>query len=224
MRHDNVILDLDGPRGVPLHIGSTIFFLAVLLLPLIRQNVGLVDAMLFLMLIFASVTFGGLAKAWAAHVQAIPVQRVLIYGAGSYCEHEPVPAEAEEFIVMMGPLSYLSLWAAGTILAPILAPFALDHAVAMAAEVNLFLLLISLMPVRPLEGGYLYELLLNRVTDRDSAQRIAGGFGVAMALLWVPMMLFLFSQTGFALLVMPPLHEHLMMARGEAPRRPYRRV
>lgn len=224
MRYDNVILDLDGPRGVPLHIGSTVFFLSVLLLPLTQRGAGFVDAILFLVLIFASVTFAGLAKAWAAHVQNIPVQRILIYGAGSYCEHEPVPAKSEEFIVMMGPLSYLALWATGVILFPVLTPFGLGQAVAMAAEVNLFLLLISLMPVRPMDGGYLYELMLNRFTDRLSAQRIAGGVGVAMTLLWVPMMLYLFYQTGFALLIMPPMHEHLVMAKGQAARRPYIRA
>lgn len=215
MFSDNPITEFSGPWGVPIQIGASI-----VLLPLVFLSFGGTPDVLFYDVIFLALLIGSiflheLGHAWGCLVQGIPVRRIMLYGGGGFCEpSRSATAYQDELIVAMGPIVNLTLWAVSSLLVGAVANEQLAWILYDLAYINLFLAVLNLIPVLPLDGGRLFHLALLRVLPSDAAMRIAGGVGLFVALIWVPMMLGSYVFFGLVLFFWPSIRLHWMLMRG----------
>lgn len=210
--NDRPLFEFTGPFGVPVQVGGTI-----LLLPLIFMSFGsgaLMYDLLFVGMLIGSIFLHELGHAWGCKVQGIPVRRIMIHGGGGFCERgRSASYEQQELIVAMGPIVNLAIWAIASLAAPMLPLGTVAWALYWLAMINLFLALFNLLPVHPLDGGKLFQLLLLRFLPAGTATRISGGLGLVIAVLWVPGMIWLFFNVGLVLFFFPPIRMHLQMLR-----------
>lgn len=89
----------------------------------------------------------------------------------------------------------------------------LTWAVATLSWMNLFLALFNLIPVLPLDGGRLFQLVLMRLMPVAWATRISGGVGLILSILWIPAMILLYFSVGLVLFFIPPIGLHWQMLR-----------
>ncbi|WP_168797806.1 site-2 protease family protein [Aliishimia ponticola] len=231
------IFRFNGPLGVPVEFGTSIIFLALIFIGVgVASPDAFVHGLILFGMVVLSIFLHEFGHAWGAWVQGVPVQKVVIYGGGGYCQHAATGPRESELIVAMGPLVNLALWALSSLgawwilqgfdfseqLSPAdfaTAQFKLEiySKLAMFAHINLFLFILNLIPVQPLDGGRLLHLGLLRFVPQMAALRIAGVIGLFFALAWVPAMLVMYLQFGWLLLFMPPIWMHWEMAKGNAP-------
>ncbi|MGB3245550.1 MAG: site-2 protease family protein [Sulfitobacter sp.] len=210
--NDTSIFQFRGPFGVPVQVGGTI-----LLLPLIF--ISLSGGAIFYDLIFVGMLIGSiflheLGHAWGCKVQGIPVRRIMIHGGGGFCERgSSASYEQQELIVAMGPIVNLTIWAVASLIAPVLEPGTASWALHWLGLINLFLALFNMLPVHPLDGGKLFQLMLLRFLSPELATRVSGGVGLAIAVAWIPGMIWLFFNVGIVLFFFPPIRMHLQMLR-----------
>lgn len=101
--------------------------------------------------------------------------------------------------------------------APPKAPSQVYQTLTIFARLNLFLALFNLIPVLPLDGARLLHSWLHRYIAGLTANRITGGIGVILSIVWIPMMFAAFFTFGFILAFFPNLFLHWrMMRRGAA--------
>ena len=189
------------------------------MLPLIFVAFGGGVTSLFYDVIFVSILIGSIflhevGHAWGCVVQGVPVRRIMIHGGGGFCEHARSPSFREqELIVAMGPIVNLAIWAVASLAYTYMTPSTASWVVYWIGTINLFLALFNLLPVHPLDGGKLLQLLLLRFLPSSTATRISGGIGLFIAVLWVPGMIWLFFNVGLVLFFFPPIMLHLQMLR-----------
>lgn len=226
-----------GPWGVPVQVMPSTAFLLLIFVGLSASSV---EAMAWGLNMFAllvvAIFLHELGHAWGAHVQGIKVHRIVIHGGGGFCAHRSAGARASELIVLMGPLVNLALWAILSLGAWAILPafpsyeatdevweaffathsarFEVIYWLETAAEINLMLFILNMIPVQPLDGGKLMHLWLLRVMRPDVALLVTGGFGVLFTLLWIPAMIGVYVYMGFVLLFFPSLRLHWEMLRG----------
>ena len=208
------IFEFKGPFGVPVQIGGSIIFLALIFILPIGGSGEFVDSLIFFGLVILAIFLHEFGHAWGTLVQGHDVKRVMIFGGGGFCERwQAVPPRHEEFIVAMGPIVNLALWA--------ICGLSYDFFdgdvrrwVWLFGQINIFLFFLNMIPVQPLDGGKLFALGLMRFVGRETATRIAGWVGVVFAILWIPAMIWCYVQLGFLLLFMPSITMHWRMARG----------
>lgn len=212
--NDTSIFTFTGPFGVPVQVGGTI-----IMLPLIFVAFGGGAETLFYDVIFVSILIGSIflhevGHAWGCKVQGVPVRRIMIHGGGGFCEHARSPSFREqELIVAMGPIVNLVIWAVASLTYTMMEPSTAAWVVYWIGMINLFLALFNLLPVHPLDGGKLFQLVLLRFLPSSTATRISGGLGLVLAVLWVPGMIWLFFNVGLVLFFFPPVRLHLQMLR-----------
>jgi len=117
-------------------------------------------------------------------------------------------------VIAMGPIVNLVIWALASLVAPLVTAPALYWVFATLADLNLFLAVLNLLPVMPLDGGQLLHLLLCRIVSPRAAMAISGAIGLLIALLWIPAMLLVFTALGFILFFIPSFGLHWRMLRG----------
>lgn len=235
MHTETAIFRFRGPWNVEVEIAPSILFLICVI---VGVNAGagapaLIEAAIIVAILVASILLHEFGHVWGALVQGVRVDRVVLHGGGGYCQHAAAGARASELIVAMGPLVNLALWAVLSLgaealwasvpsdpLAPPLAAFARRIEFAswlwFAANLNLMLFVLNLIPVQRLDGGKLLHLALLRVLPESRALQLAGGIGLICAVLWIPAMILVFVTFGFVLLFMPSLRAHWEMLRGGA--------
>ncbi len=228
MGQEQVIHQFRGPWGVRVEIHSSIVMLALVF---IGFNMGSVTDMLWGAATFAmlvgSIYLHELGHAWGNIIQKVPVRRVVIYGGGGFCEPAASAGPREqELVVAMGPIVNLVIWAVGSMAANKMweAWYASDGdtlywpalLLEQLASLNLFLAILNLMPVQPLDGGKLLHLFFLRFLDARGALRVAGGIGLVFSVLWIPAMIGLFLIFGWLLFFIPSVKQHLAMVRLEA--------
>lgn len=236
-RQETPIFTFRGPFGVPVEIGGSILFLAMLFIGFGASSAdALMQGVVLFGMVVGSIFLHELGHAWGARVQGIPVHKIVLYGGGGYCQHASTGARESELIVAMGPIVNLALWALASLgtwwivdsfasveaVTPELVAsmdrwFALYGYLNMFAWINLVLFVLNLVPVQPLDGGKLLHLGLLRVLPQDLALRLAGAIGLVFAVLWLPAMLLLYFQFGWLLLFIPPIMVHWEMAKGNVP-------
>lgn len=214
------ILTFRGPWGVPVQIRPSTALLLLVVLALGRSTSDLYylyyDA-IFLAILIGSIFLHELGHAWACVIQGIPVRRVVLFGGGGFCEPgRALTARESEFVVAMGPIVNLALWALASLAAPYLPYRDLGWIAATVAHINLFLAIFNLMPVFPLDGGRLFQLGLLRVLPARRAMHIAAAVGLVTAMLWIPLMVVLFLGMGLFLAFLPPVREAFNTYRGAA--------
>ncbi|WP_421701410.1 site-2 protease family protein [Aliiroseovarius sp.] len=217
MNSESVLFEFRGPWGVPIQIGSSAPMLALLIVMLNASNGGVTDGLIFVAILFGSTLLHELGHAWGCHVQGVPVRRVMIYGGGGFCEHARTTTRREdELITAMGPIVNLVLWAAASLAFMNLylsLPLSVLVLLSQIAWLNLFLAIFNLLPVQPLDGGRLLQLTLMRFMEPRSATKLAGGIGVVLCVLWLPILFFSFTMLGFVLFFFPSFRLHLQMTR-----------
>lgn len=208
----NKLISFRGPLGVPVEIHSSALILGALLVFLGSRN-SLAFGVIFVAALFLSIFLHELGHAWAAKVQKVPVSRIVIWGGGGFCEHARAPSpKVSEFVVIMGPLTNLAIWAIVGIL-----PFELtgillvDAGINVFGYLNLFLALFNLVPVHPLDGGKLTQLFAMRFMSARDATRLSGGIGLVFCVLWIPILVASFVFVGFVLMFIPSWTLHKQM-------------
>lgn len=236
MQTETAIAHFRGPWGVRIEIAPSILFLVLLIIGLSAGSGGsaLIDGVITCAILLGSILLHELGHAWGALIQRVPVRRVVLHGGGGSCEHVAAGARASELIVAMGPIVNLALWALLSLGAegiwatlppvdPYLPPtdaYPIRLELAgwfwFAAQINLMLFIMNLIPVQPLDGGKLAHLALLRVLPEDRALQGAGALGLVFSVLWIPAMIVVFITFGFVLLFFPSLRMHWAMLRGGA--------
>lgn len=206
-----------GPWGVPVQIGRSILILPVIFLALSGSAADTARFAMLLLILIGSIFLHELGHAWGCAVQDIPVQRVVLHGGGGFCQYGRTPSPREsELIVAMGPIVNLTLWAVASLVGGMVSDPGTAWIFPMIAMVNLFLAVMNLLPVMPLDGGKLFHLALARFLPDQTATRISGLVGLTLALLWIPAMLLCLFGLGVVLFFIPPIALHWRMMRGEA--------
>ena len=233
MESNDPIATWTGPWGIPIQIQPSIFFLLFIFVGFsVGSAAELVDSLIFFGIVMGSILAHEFGHAWGARVQGIPVLRVVLYGGGGFCQHRSAGAWASELIVIMGPLVNLALWALLSLGSHVVwssvpdtatdAPGALaaygarmefGYWLWLAADINLVLFFLNMIPVQPLDGGKLLHLWLLRFLRQDHAMQIAGAVGLVFAVLWVPAMILVYFGFGFLLLFLPSIRMHWEMVR-----------
>jgi len=207
------VFSFRGPFGVRVEIGSSMIMLVVLIFMLGRGDVTY--ALTIIGVLIGSIFLHELGHAWGCIVQGVPVRRIMLHGGGGFCEHAVSPSRhQQEFIVAMGPIVNLTIWAVGSLALNNLGLTGyVAWAVGLAVTINFYLAIFNLLPIQPLDGGKLFQLGLMRVLPSIMATRIAGGVGLIFAILWIPMLIYVFMTFGFILFFFPPFRLHLDMLR-----------
>ncbi len=232
--NETPIFTFRGPFGVPVEVGGSIIFLALLFVGFgATSSEALMQGLIMFAMVVLAIFLHEFGHAWGARVQGVPVHKVVIYGGGGYCQTASRGARESELIVAMGPIVNLALWAISSLAAwyvlesvsgiENLTPEQLDGLykwyvaygyLQTFAWINLVLFVLNLVPVQPLDGGKLFHLALLRVMPQMPALRLAGIVGLVFAVLWVPAMLFVYFEFGWMLLFIPPIMVHWQMAKG----------
>lgn len=216
MFRDQVSLgEFRGPFGVPVEIGASIVFLPLILIDMSGSARAMSYDLIFLAIVIGSIFLHEVGHAWGALIQGVPVRRIVLYGGGGVCEQARSASRYEsELIVAMGPIVNLAIWAMATLLLPLTHNPEIAWIVSAVAYVNLFLAILNLMPMMPLDGGRLFHLLLLRVLPPVAATRIAGAIGLLLAVVWLPLMVGSFVYLGLVLFFLPSLRQQVRMLKG----------
>lgn len=216
MFQDTPIFEFRGPWDIPVQIGSSLILLALLFIDFGGSSRALMFDAIFFAMVLGSILLHELGHAWGCVVQRVPVRRIMLYGGGGFCEHRRAASRVQdELIVAMGPIINAVIWALCSLALPFVDDPYWAWGVASLMWINGVLALLNLLPVRPLDGGKLFHLLLQRLLPSGLAGRIAGGVGFVLAVLWIPAMIWSYLTYGMALLVIPPIgvHWRMMTAR-----------
>ncbi|MEM9717424.1 MAG: site-2 protease family protein [Pseudomonadota bacterium] len=175
---------------------------------------------LFLGMLTLAIVLHELGHAWGYYVQGIPVKRVVIYGGGGFVEGTRSATDRQtEFIVAMGPLVNLALWAVCGLLAQTIGNGMAASILSTFALLNLLLFAFNMIPVQPLDGGKLFHLGMKRLFKPMRALKITGAVGLFFSVLWYPAMLFLIFTVGWFLLFLPSIRLHYEMYKAGGGRR-----
>lgn len=230
---NSIAFTLRGPWRIPIQFDISLLVLA-LLFGMLFLDRGIGAAATAFGMILIAILLHELGHASACVAQGVHVNRVVLFGGGGFCEFDArVTPRQEEFIAIAGPLVNLTLWAAATLILPALitapgppiningtlisappqAQSELYRGLTTFAQLNLFLALFNLIPVLPLDGGRLLHSWLHRFVRGITANKIVGGVGVVLSILWIPLMFAAFFTFGFVLLFFPNLLMHWRMFR-----------
>lgn len=213
-RDSTPIFEFRGPWGVPVQIGSSIILLPLIIINFYGTPRDLAYDLMFLAILLGSILLHELGHAWGALIQGVPVERIMIYGGGGFCEQKRSATRNEqELIVAMGPIVTLALWAGAGLLYPAIADPEIRWVIETIAWVNGFLAIMNLMPVHPLDGGKLFELTLHRLLPAEAAITISAAVGLAMSVLWLAFLALMFAAMGLVLFFLPSPRLHWRMLR-----------
>lgn len=211
----NPIAEFRGPWGVPIQIGASLFLIPLVFVDLFNADAASVMRdLIFVAILIGSIYLHELGHAWGSLIQGVPVKRIMLFGGGGFCERSRSATRFEqELIVAMGPIVNLFLWAVAGLIANVITDPEIWWIFATISSVNLFLAVLNLVPVQPLDGGKLFELFLHRVLPPGAAIRVAGGVGLFFSVLWIPVMLMSFVALGMMLFFIPSPRLHWQMLR-----------
>lgn len=212
----NPIFEFRGPFGVPIQIGPSILLLIIFFIDFSNGSRVLAFDLMYVLLLVASIYLHEVGHAWGCVVQNVPVRRIMLHGAGGFCERKRSATRTEqELIVAMGPIVNLALWAVASLIAPLIPDPEIAWVFETLAWINLWLALFNLAPVQPLDGGKLLHLALSRLLSPLWATRVAGAVGLSVALIFLPALLFSWWALGLMLFFLPsvPMHWQMVMGR-----------
>ena len=222
-----ILFRFKGFLGVPVEVGTSLGLLVLLFAALgATAGRGILWPGISVALLVIAIYLHELGHAWASMAQGVPVRRIVLHGSGGFCQPERVATNAEqEFIVAMGPLTNLALWALSSLAAYAMwslivdgAGFAIYLAIlfSLFARINLALFVFNLIPAHPLDGGRLVHLWLLRKMPPARALKVSGTIGLVAAIAWFPMLVWMYLTTGWLLLFAPSITLHYRMMKGGA--------
>ncbi|KMW57053.1 hypothetical protein AIOL_002011 [Candidatus Rhodobacter oscarellae] len=179
---ENPIFEFRGPFGVPVQISPSLIFLVFLYVGFGGGAREMAYDLMFLVIVMGSIFLHEVGHAWGSLVQGQPVRRIVLNGCGGFCERERSATRYEqELIVAMGPIVNAVLWAVSSLIAQWIYDPEIYWVFATVAWVNLSLLIINLLPITPLDGSKLFNLLLCRIMSAGFARRVCGFVGLLVA-------------------------------------------
>lgn len=230
---NSIFFTLHGPWRIPIQFDASLLLLGLLFAMLFVDQSLAAAATAFVMIIIA-ILLHEMGHAAACVAQNVHVTRVVLFGGGGFCEHDArVTPRQAEFIAAAGPLANLALWAILTLILATLAtgpaePILINgtlhigppqaesevyRALSTFAQLNLFLALFNLVPVLPLDGGCLLHSWLHRFVRGIIANKITGGVGLVLSVLWIPLLFAAYFTFGFVLLFFPNITLHWRLMR-----------
>jgi Zn-dependent protease len=195
------------PFGIPVFVSPYWFLIAGVFVVLyargldhsVPANLRYVVAAAFVVLLYASVLVHELSHSVVARGFGLPVRRILLYPLGGFSEieREP-PTPGREFLVSAaGPVLSLALAAIGFGLDRLFHPTGvLGVLLGQLVIANLLIGVFNMLPGLPLDGGRMLRAGVWKLTGRPSSGTVAAawaGRGLAVAILLVPLVLFLRS-------------------------------
>ena len=228
-----LFFEFRGPFGIPIQIANSILLLVLFYIWMAGSD--LLWALGVVSILLVSIVLHELGHGWAAQVQGVPVRRIVIHGGGGFCERKrAASAYEQEFIVAMGPIVNLAIWAVASLWSDVMwagifvdANFAENPQelfagpraqaaewLSMIAYINGFLALFNLIPVQPLDGGKLLQLILLRLVSARAALRVTGAIGLALSVIWIPAMLLIYWSGGWLLFFIPSIPYHWALMQG----------
>lgn len=211
--------ELRGPWGVPVQFAGSFLFLFLFYGFGAETPRDFAYDMAFVAMLIVSIFLHELGHAWGCLIQGIRVRRIMMHGGGGFCERSVSASRYEqEFIVAMGPIVTIGLWAIATLAFEVLFAMGVPYNNTMwvldtMAWINLFLFIFNMIPMQPLDGGKLFELVLHRFLPSCWAVKIAGIVSLTLIAAWVPMMLFGYDFYGLVLLLIPAVGLSWEMAK-----------
>ena len=214
MFNDTAIARFRGPWGIPIEIGATLPLLAFIILS--AGGTPGPTTLTFIAVIVVSILLHELGHAWGCIVQGVPVERVMLYGGGGFCQPARAPSHREdELIVAMGPIVNIVLWALSSLALNYVQGGMVAVVLWQVMVVNLALFALNMLPVQPLDGGKLLHLLLRRFFPPLFALKITGFVGLIFSILWIPGLVMVWFYLGFLIFFMPNIALHWAMFRAK---------
>lgn len=186
---DNPGLRIGSVAGVPVYLSPSWFVIAAIIVltfgPDVRASVpGLgvgaayLVAAVYALLLAVSVLCHEAAHAVVARLCGYAVERVVVNLWGGHTAFStPAPTPGRSALVSVsGPVANAALAGMGLAIAPMLTP-GVPRLLGFAWTIsNAFVALFNLLPGLPLDGGFLLDALVWRITGRRSAGMIAAGW------------------------------------------------
>lgn len=217
LRQDMPVVQFSTREGVRIEIGFSLVLFAFVMVHLTGGMAGFLgDLAVFLLIIF-SLYLREAARTWVVAKQGLELISHKFGAAGGQVRTSRASVEAQELIAAIGPLTSFGLWAISALILPLLpeASLAADWLMKFAF-INLFIGIVTSLPVQPLDGGRFLYLYLSRTVSPAFARRVMGAFGLMLSAIWLPAMLLSFLIFGIVLLTLPSMAEHWAMLKGEA--------
>ena len=213
-----------GLLGVRVQVNASLLLLVIVIMMFGFAREAPLSAAIFCGMLVLSIYLHELGHAVGAKLGNVEVKRIVIHGAGGFCETERTIPRKDLLIVACGPMVNLLLWY-----------FAMDWVDGVRAEVaagqrpplaayawyvywfgwiNLMLLALNMLPVLPLDGGRLLFLGLWYKLPMESALKVTGFFGMVVSVLWLPAIIYLFLTTGIIVLFFPSIRDNWERFRG----------
>jgi len=187
-------------RGIPIYIGRTWPIIAVVVIatfgPQVRNSYpelgggAYVVALLYTLLLLVSVVAHEAAHALVAQWRGFHVQRIVadLWGGHTAYESDDKSPLSSALVAVVGPLANAVLAAAGWLVLQNMGDEREVARLLVAAFVftNGFVALFNLLPGMPLDGGYILDALIWRMTGSRSAGLVVAGWcGRVLAVLLV---------------------------------------
>lgn len=217
LRQDLPVVQFRTREGIRIEVGASILFLAIIMVHMSGGIVGFLHDLAIFVLILFAFYLREVTRSWVVSNQGHDIFSVSFGGAGGQIAHSRASIEEQEVIAAMGPLTSLGLWAISALILPFL-PEASAAAVWLEifAFINLYIGIITALPVLPLDGGRFLFLYLGRTVSPTAARRVVGGLGLLLSVIWLPAMLLSFLVFGILLLAVPSMREHWGMLKGDS--------
>ena len=219
--YDTGMMEVGRYHGAPINVCWSFLLAAVVLsFPFWKavNGTGLVLALIFAGVLFASIVLHELAHAAVGRRYRVPSKRIdiHIFGGVVHFMWRPQTAAQDAAITVAGPLSNLALGlVAFGLLAVVsaLEPGAvagappepsgiLARALRATAYLNIGLCVINLIPAFPLDGGRLAHLAIAQVWTRRTATMIVASLGLVFAT-FSTLLFFATAISGFPILAPP---------------------
>lgn len=215
LRQDFAIYQAECRDGHKIDIGLSLLLLMVVML--CASQHFMMDLAAFFLIVFSLHT-REMIRAWFVRLLGLELHNIVLSGAGGHTVHESGTVEEEELIAAIGPITNFTLWALAVLALPF---FTADGAVffwlELFAFVNLFVGIATALPMMPMDGGRFLYLYLGRVFGQGTANRVVGGVGLVLSVIWLPVLLLSFLITGMVLIALPSIQEHWDMLKGSDP-------
>jgi len=120
--------------------------------------------------LFVTILWHELGHAWARKSNGAPYSEIVLHGFGGYCTGPGSFSRAQSiFISAAGPLANLVLAAAAWVVlqAPGIGGFWLNFAMSTLIMINLFLGILNLLPIFPMDGGQILASVLGPQRRRN---------------------------------------------------------
>lgn len=193
--------------GVPIVLGPGWLFASLLLvavfgptataaIPGIDRLGGFLVAAGWALLLYGSILLHELAHAFAGRARGVPVRQVNLTLIGGHTEMDDAGTPGTSaFVAAAGPLANLAVAGVAAAIAAAVPPWgAAAWLLASLAGANVLVTVFNLLPGLPMDGGWILEALVWRVTGRRASGTIAAawigrvvGVGLVAAAVVVPL-------------------------------------